>query len=170
MANLVVLILLAVAAAPPPPATPPPAPAANNGFATAPVTAEMVVGAVDICMAQMRAAAFDGDALARKGWPLAVHTEDGGIRGYRHPDNMILLTMVAGREGRECLVMAPTGRGLMIEQMRGAMERQLGEGPKQGPEGQMWASGELSVSLKPMGGNVGVLIDVQPRNTDVHSR
>lgn len=130
-------------------------------FTEAPVTAPMVLAAVDICTRQIRAGAFDGAALTGAGWVLAIQ---GGtvVRAYRHPDNMILLaTYDNPTDPDECRVIAPTGRGLTIQQMQVALEQRMGQAAAIAGQA-VWNPDGLRLVLRPMS-DVGVAIDVTPR-------
>lgn len=137
--------------------------AQEPAFVNAPVTAPMVIAAVDICTRQIQARAFDGAALTGAGWVLAIR---GGevIRGYRHPDNMILLTTFDSADSPDkCTVMAPTGRGLNIHQMHAALEQRMG-GQATAEGGQaVWTPTGLRLTMQSMAQDVGVVIEVTPR-------
>jgi hypothetical protein len=135
--------------------------AAQPAFAEAPVTAPMVLAAVDICTRQIRAGAFDGAALTGAGWVLAIQ---GGtvVRGYRHPDNMILLATFDNPTGPdECRVIAPTGRGLTIQQMQVALEQRMGQAAVVAGQA-VWSPDGLRLVLRPLS-DAGVVIDITPR-------
>jgi hypothetical protein len=137
--------------------------AAQPHFTEAPVTARMVLGAVDICTRQVRAGTFDGAELTGAGWVLAIRSDgETVIRGYRHPDNMILLTTFDKRtDPDECRIIAPTGRGLTIHQMHAALEQQIGGATA--VEGQaVWSGERVRLAMRPLS-DVGVVIEVTPR-------
>jgi len=157
---------LAVAAVAQPAAAQPPA------FLTAPVTVPMVVSAVDICSSQMRAGAFDEAAMTGAGWVVAIRSEAGPpIRGYRHPDNMIILSTFAGASGADkCTVMAPTGpAGVTLESMRAALRERIAARPRSRDGAAVWTLDDLTMTLKPMG-NFGVVVEIERRSADVDSR
>jgi hypothetical protein len=138
--------------------------AAQPAFTEAPVTAPMVLAAVDICTRQIRAGAFDGNALTGAGWVLAIRGDGDGlvVRGYRHPDNMILLNTFDKRtDPDECRVIAPTGRGLTIHQMHAALEQQMG--PPTAVGGQaVWTPDGVRLAMRSLA-DVGVVIEITPR-------
>ena len=149
---------------------PAPAALAQPAFVTAPVTAPMVLAAMDICTRQIRAGAFDADALTRAGWVLAIRAEGNPvIRGYRHPDNMILLnTFDHAGEADTCSVMAPVGRGLSLEEMRAAIEAQTHARPDGATGAMAWTVDGMSLELKPMGA-AGVVVEIRPSGSGGHS-
>jgi hypothetical protein len=138
---------------------------AQPDFQNAPVTAEMTLAAINLCAAQVRAGAFDHDSLTKAGWVPVISAEgDPVLRGFRHPDNMILLTTFDSAEKPDkCVVMAPTGHGLTLDSMRSAIREQTSIKPKAEGERLVWELDDLTFGLKPMGGNVGVVIDIDPR-------
>ena len=136
--------------------------AQQPAFIDAPVSAPIVLAAVDICTRQIRAHAFDGAALTGAGWVLAIQAGEV-IRGYRHPDNMILLTTFdSPTEPDKCTVMAPTGRGLTLPQMHAALEQQAGRQAAAERGEAVWLLDGVRLGLRPMG-EVGVKIEVTPR-------
>ena len=148
-------------------------PAANQApaFLTAPVTVPMLVAAVDICRSQLRAGAFDEAAMTGAGWVLAIRSEAGPpIRGYRHPDNMIILSTFAGTSGADrCTVMGPTGPGLTLETMRAALRERTAVRPRNRGGAAVWTLDDVTMTLKPMGA-VGVVVELERRSNDVDSR
>ncbi|HEX8366193.1 MAG TPA: hypothetical protein VF603_13010 [Allosphingosinicella sp.] len=156
---------LAIAACAPPVAAQPPA------FLTAPVTVPMLVSAVEICRSQLRAGAFDEAAMTGAGWVLAIRSEAGPpIRGYRHPDNMIILSTFAGASGADrCTVMGPTGPGLTLETMRAALRDRTAVRPRNSGGAAVWSLDDVTMTLKPMGA-VGVVVELERRSADVDSR
>ena len=139
--------------------------AQQPAFATAPVTAEMTLAAMGICVVQLHAGAFDADALTGAGWVRAISADgDPVIRGYRHPDNMILLNTMDSTSGPDkCAVMAPTGLGLTLESMRAAVEAQDGVRTRRNGDTTSWTAENLSFVLKSMG-SAGVVIEIQAGN------
>ena len=141
-------------------------------FLTAPVTAPMMVSAVDICTRQVRAGAFDEAAMTGAGWVLAIRSEAGPpIRGYRHPDNMIILSTFAGESGADrCTVMGPMGPGgLTLESMRRALRERTDVRPRNNGGATVWTLDGVTMALKPMGA-VGIVVEIQPRSPNVDSR
>ena len=140
--------------------------AQQPAFATAPVTVDMTLAAMGICVGQLHAGAFDADALTGAGWVRAISAEgDPVIRGYRHPDNMILLNTLDSANGNDkCLVMAPVGQGMTLEDMRAAIAAQPDVRMTRAGEATRWTSDGLSFELKPMGG-AGVVIEIEARKT-----
>ena len=167
------LLLLALALQSTAPHTPSAAPADGPpAFTTAPVTADMVLSSMDHRTLHLRAGAFDEGALTQLGLGArhSVHDGDPIIRGFRHPDNMILLGTIDGRDGADkCTVMAPTGRGLDFSQMRSAIEQQTSVLPTSAGASVRWTLDDMTLELKPMGG-AGVIIEVLPRNAATPSR
>ena len=138
--------------------------AAQPAFTEAPVTAPMVLAALDICTRQVRAGTFDSAELTGAGWVLAIRADgETVIRGYRHPDNMILLTTFDKRtDPDECRIIAPTGRGLTIHQMHAALEQRMG-GQATAVAGQaVWTPEGVRLAMRPLS-DVGVVIEVTPR-------
>jgi hypothetical protein len=138
---------------------------AQPDFTEAPVTAPMVLAAVDICTRQVRAGAFDGGALTGAGWVLVIRGDGGGmvVRGYRHPDNMILLTTSdKPTDPDTCMVMAPTGRGMTIYQMHAALLQQIGAPPAAEDGQAVWLLDGVRLAMRAMS-DVGVAIEVTPR-------
>lgn len=136
---------------------------AQPAFVTAPVTPDMAVAAVDECARQLRAGSFDHDRLTEAGWVIAIRSEgDADIRGYRHPDNMILLNLFDNANVPDsCSVMAPTGRGLSLDSLRSALGEHLGaRGRREGSEAS-WELDDLLIALKPMG-SAGVIVELSP--------
>ena len=141
------------------------APADPPAFATAPVTPEMAVAAVDECAWQLRAAAFDHRRLTDAGWVDVIRSDgdEAVIRGYRHRDNMILLHLFDNaNESDKCAVMAPTGMGLSLDSMRSALAGRLGARPRRRDSQTMWELDDLRVVLRPMV-SAGVLVELSPR-------
>lgn len=147
--------------------------AAQPDFVTAPVTPQMAVAAVDECVWQIRAGAFDHQRLIDAGW-LSVIRSDGGetdIRGYRHPDNMILLHIIDEPNGSDlCAAMAPTGRGLSMDAIRSALRERLGLRPSRQGNRSVWELDDLVLALAPMTNDVGVRIEVNRRSGDADAR
>jgi hypothetical protein len=149
-----------------------PAAAQAPDFLTAPVTVPMIMSAVEICRSQLRAGAFDEAAMTGAGWVLAIRSEAGPpIRGYRHPDNMIILSTFAGTSGTDrCTVMGPTGPGgVTLESMRAALREQTDARPRNSGGATVWTLDDFTMALKPMGA-VGVLVEFERRSNDVDSR
>jgi hypothetical protein len=142
-----------------------PAAAQDPDFVSAPVTADMVLASMAICVGQLRAGAFDHAALTGAGWVSAVNAEgEPVLRGYRHPDNMILVTTVDSAIARDiCIVMAPLGRGLTLDAMRATIEAQPGVRATRAGDATSWTADGLSFVLKPMGGS-GLVIDIASGN------
>ena len=134
-------------------------------FTTAPVTAEMAMAAVDLCASQLRAGNFDAEALTSAGWVRAISADgEPVIRGYRHPDNMILLnTMDSARGPDKCAVMAPAGRGLTLESMQAALAARDDIRPARRGDATSWTQDNLGFEMRPMG-NAGVVVEIQARN------
>lgn len=131
-------------------------------FATAPVTPPMVLAAMDICSTQMRAGTFDAQALTGSGWVLAIRSEgDPVLRGYRHPDNMIILTTFDSAAGSDkCTVMAPTRMGLSFDSMRAALAERLNARSRRSGAAHSWAADRLTYTLRPLA-DAGVAIDIE---------
>lgn len=78
------------------------------------VSQEQFASALGICRDQLADVVSAGDKLAAAGWPkVASQASDGkapAMRTYRHPENMLLLTLYDSPAAPDqCIVMAPTG-------------------------------------------------------------
>jgi hypothetical protein len=136
-------------------------------FVTAPVTPEQALAAVDECAQQLRAGTFDHQRLAEAGWVNAIRSEGGDseLRGYRHPDNMILLNITDNANASDsCSVMAPTGRGLSLDAMRSALGEHFAVRARREGGQSEWELDDLHIVLKPMG-NVGIIVELSPASS-----
>ena len=137
---------------------------AQPAFVTAPVTPEQALAAVDECAQQLRAGTFDHQRLTQAGWVSAIRSEGGDVdlRGYRHPENMILLNITDNANAADsCSVMAPTGRGLSLEAMRSALGEHFAARARREGGQTAWDLNDLHIVLKPMG-SAGVIIELSP--------
>ena len=133
-------------------------------FVTAPVTPEQALAAVDECAQQLRAGTFDHLRLTQAGWVNAIRSEGGDVdlRGYRHPDNMILLNITDNANTSDsCSVMAPTGRGLSMDAMRFALGEHFAVRARREGDQSAWEPDGLRIVLKPMG-SAGVIVELSP--------
>lgn len=89
------------------------------------VSAEQLAEAVSFCRSQMARTAFDDAAFAVRGWPKVIWIEPtaadpSALRTYRHPDNMLLITLFDKDPNKPdfCSVRTPFGPDMQATTMR----------------------------------------------------
>ena len=140
------LLALAVAEVAPPVAPPVPSMIVSEA---------QFAAALPLCRDQLARARFDEQVLIDAGWPKAVSVAPDGrspsLTTYRHPENMLLLTLIDAPTGADqCVIMVPFGPQLDVAKLVAQVSAFVPRGRDRAGGWPTWASPTFDVALSQM--------------------
>ncbi|WP_447726753.1 hypothetical protein [Sphingomonas koreensis] len=119
------------------------------------VTPAQLTAALGICRDQLGKPVFTDQELVAAGWPKAMIQESDGtapaMRTYRHPENMLLLTLLDfPAKPDECIVMVPLGAQLNIQRITTIVTDFAGAKPVRGAV-PVWHTDAADLQLESQG-------------------
>ncbi len=142
------LALSSVQAAPAPPA---PNVSASNMI----VTGEQLAAALSICRDQLAKPRFAGTELLAAGWPkvisVAPNDKSPAMTTYRHPENMLLLTLVDHQDkADQCVIMVPFGPEIDVAKVIARISSIAERGPDRPGGWPTWKTAAFDLQFDPM--------------------